>query len=618
MPVDARSIVREVLSPRRADAIWSARYEKALPISFNDFELSAILPAVFYMFRFGHRRGQGKFLSAFAPECLSGRERKRSVTIDRIARELTSDIDLSLRGFDGGVGVAILGDLLLCFELENVKHDLGRNKQVQRVAPSHYMASWVDLPETVAHLRYVPEMVVAMLANQDGDYVQQTNRRESTWFAVANVPSKVVDSTSGRSDGRKADSRNLLLEAFSRGITPRAHVSDQAPESFDERDDSVGLDQLLMIRLAQKLETAPDKLRGENSRISNQRPIAQRAAEHFSEDIRRFVRSYSGVIPRHVFVDLLESGIATGMTAILTSVIEILFAWSDNGAVPPKHTQSPAGLFVDCSKGSNRLLRGLAERSMDDLMRRIERVPVILMMLRLLDYQARFSREIKNEGVRTRPYATEWLDLLGALLHGRHPEAQFIHRTMDGTCEELAEAFRDTQSDAATALEDSQVEPNPIRRLALALTPLLGSMARVNTISMLDSTLHIDRPNGLAQKRKTSIGTGGARRQRDVRSLIFSESVLDYLVHVLLLPSGKASGIRCISLQDFLIRIRKRFGFYVDVSPPGMPISNELLLANRAILERRLRDLGLLAGVNDAEAMKRMQPRFIPESREEI
>jgi len=30
------------------------------------------------------------------------------------------------------------------------------------------------------------------------------------------------------------------------------------------------------------------------------------------------------------------------------------------------------------------------------------------------------------------------------------------------------------------------------------------------------------------------------------------------------------------------------------------------------VLERRLRDLGLLVGVNDAEAMKHLKPRFEP------
>ena len=52
-----------------------------------------------------------------------------------------------------------------------------------------------------------------------------------------------------------------------------------------------------------------------------------------------------------------------------------------------------------------------------------------------------------------------------------------------------------------------------------------------------------------------------------------------------------------------------RYGFHVDTAPPGMTVSNEALGRNRAALERRLRDLGLL-GVNDAERMKRLTPRF--------
>jgi hypothetical protein len=48
-----------------------------------------------------------------------------------------------------------------------------------------------------------------------------------------------------------------------------------------------------------------------------------------------------------------------------------------------------------------------------------------------------------------------------------------------------------------------------------------------------------------------------------------------------------------------------------------MSISNSLLQANRTMLERRLRDLGLLVGVNDAEAMKRLRPRFEPTMEEQ-
>jgi hypothetical protein len=157
--------------------VWTGNYDKALPISVQDFDLSAVLPAVFYMFRFGHRRGKGKFLETFGSGG-TARERKRAATIDRVAKILARDN--SFEGFGDETTVAILGDLLLCFCLENAKKALGRNEQIQRVAPAHYMASWVDLPDTVAHLRFVPEMMVAMLADQKGQNVRTTRSRRGT------------------------------------------------------------------------------------------------------------------------------------------------------------------------------------------------------------------------------------------------------------------------------------------------------------------------------------------------------------------------------------------------------------------------------------------------------
>ena len=596
MANNARAIVQEVLPRRMANEIWSARYDKVLPISFNDFELSAVLPAVFYMFRFGKRRGRGKFLETFAPNGGTARARRQTATVERIAGELASNSNL--KGFDSDVERAILSDLLLCFCLENSKHALGRDKQIQRVAPAHYMASWIDLPEKAVNLRYVPEMIVAMLANQKGEYIQPNFDDSHTWFAIG-----------------KAHEENLLLSAFSNGVKRDGHIGDLAADKFDEQHADIGIDQLLMIRLAQSLRAAPDKARDqEGAQISNQRPIAEKAAKNFSEDIRRFVRSYAEIVPRHAFVNLLESCISTGMTAILTSVIEILFEWAETSIVTERQHQEPASIFVDCSNGVDNRLRSLSEQSLDDLMRRIERIPEILMMLRLLDYAARDNRKIKSRGLpMTRPYATAWLDLLGALLHESHEEADYVHRQMDDHAEKLANALSDDYPEATEVLRNERSQPNPIRRLAAALTPLMGAYARSNTIKMVDSTLNIGRPNGLARKRKTTRGTQMAesgRRLREVRSLVLNDSVLDYLVHLHLLRSNNKPRVRPLSLRHFLDTIRERYGFYVDTTPPHMMISNELLQANREVLERRLRDLGLLVGVNDAEAMKRLQPRF--------
>lgn len=602
--ITGRAIVEDVLGRDMTREIWTGNYEKALPVSVQDFDLSAVLPAVFYMFRFGHRRGKGNFLQTFGASTGTPRERRQAATIERVASKLAEND--KFEGVGGEAEQAILGDLLLCFCLENAKRALGRKEQVQRVAPAHYMAAWVDLPDSVVHLRYVPEMIVAMLANQKGDPIQQNQDRDRTWFAV----------------GRGFEN-NVLLRAFHQGVTRRdepGSLADRTSDRFEE-ETPVGLDQLLMIRLAQQLEAAPAKLRGsEGEGISNQRPIAEKAARDFSDDIRRFVRSYANIIPRHAFVELLESCIAVGMTTILTSVIEILFQWAETGEIRTSGEQKPAFLFADCSNGVDRSLRTLAEQSLDDFMRRIERFPTILMVLRLLDRGARYDPRIKALGISMKPYATAWLNTLGELLYDRREEAKAILYDLTRKAEELTDKLQEDYVECAQMLRNVQSQPNPVWRLAESLTALQGRKnTQGNLISLFDSALLMGRPNGLALKRTATrnIPVMGTRKRSEVRSIVFTDSVLDYLVHLHVVPSGNRHGVRILSFKEFVQKLHERYGFCIDVAPPGMAISNDLLQANRVILERRLRDLGLLVGVNDAEAMKRLRPRFEPATEDE-
>ena len=600
MSGNVRELVEDVLSPHMTREVWSGNFHKALPVSLQIFELSEVLPAVFYMFRFGDRKGKGKFLDTFGAGDGTPSQRRQSATIKRVAESLAAAD--GLKGFDDEVERAILGDLLLCFCLENVRHDLGRDKQVQRVAPTHYMASWVDLPQSVTHIRFVPEMIVAMLAGQDGEHVERSGNRKRAWFAVGE----------GYED-------NVLLRAFSQGVA-RGGDDLRAGRTSDRFDEKfpVGLDQLLTIRLAQQLREAPDKVRGKDAGpISNQRPIAESAARDFADDIRRFVRAFADPAPRHALVEMLESCIAVGLTTILTSTVDILFRWAETGAVPNREDQRPAPLFVDCANGVDPRIRARAEQSMDDVMRRMERFSVVLMVLRLLDYQAGANRKIKKQNVSTRPYATEWINLLGDLLHRRHEQAQRIHDSLEEKAENLAEKLEGDYPETARIFDDSPSQPNAVWRLAEGLMTLMGpKFARGRFMEMIDSSLLVERPNGLAAKRteRRSVRSGGAvtSRRREVRRVVFTNAVLDYLVHLHLLPTGNKRGVRVLSLGRFIEVIRERYGFHVDAAPPGMTISNDLLRRNRATLERRLRDLGLLIGVNDAEAMKRLRPRFKP------
>ncbi len=595
--VTARALVDDVLGRGMTRDIWTASYDKVLPVSVQDFELSAVLPAVFYMFRFAQRRGKGRFLETFGGESGTIKQKKQAATIERVAQILGQQTHFE--GFEGESEQAILGDLLLSFCLENANKALGRKEPVQRVAPPHYMSSWIDLPQAVANLRYVPEMIVAMLADQEGFNVEQNHEGDKTWFAV----------------GRGFED-NILLRVFHQGVVREGELGSRTSDRFDETAE-VGLDQLLMIRLAQQLGQAPDKLRGKESggdRISNQRPIAERAARHFSEDLRHFVRGYAGATPRFTFVEMLESCMAVGLTTIITSVIELLFEWVNTGVIRKQADQRPTPLLVDCSNSVDRRLRAVAEQSMDDFMRRVERFPVVLMALRLLDHGARYDPDLRRLNITTRPYATEWINILGDLLHQRRAESKSVLYDLERKVNELADAFDVEYPEAAEMLRNDRSHASPVWRLAETLTSLQGRKStQSNVISLVDSSLLVNRPNGVAQKRavlRTDRSSG--RKKRDVRSLVFTDSVLDHLVHLHLLRRRSNSGFRPLAFTEFLRILHDRYGFCVDVAPPGLTVSNDLLQDNRAVLERRLRDLGLLVGVNDAESMKHLKPRFEP------
>ena len=591
MADSVRALVEDVLGPAMTRKVWMGGYDKVLPATPQDYELSAVLPAVFYMFRFGVRRGPGKFLDTFGDKNGTPSQRRRSATVERIANRLSSHGGFD--GFDGPIGQGILADLLLCFCLENVRHSQGRDQQVQRIGPAHYMASWVDLPHFVANLRGIPEMIVSILANQNDEIVKVSEKGKRTWFPVG-----------------WGYENNVLLRAFNQGVTRRSDVlEDRASDQFDETNQQVGLDQLVTIRLAATLESAPLGVPGRDaSRISNQRPLAETAARNFAEDIRRFLRAYSQVLPRHALVDMLEACIAVGTTTVLSNLVRVLLEWANTGCVPPRLDQEPEAVLVDCSNGVDRRIRDCAEQSMDDLVRRMERIPDVLMALRLLDYHATLNKKIND--IPVKPYATDWVNLLGDLLHERHAEAHNIHYSISEKAEGLGDRFASDQPDVASILRNSESQSNPVWRLAHGLITLMGPAAtRRKFVDFVDSSLLTDRPNGIAAKRKaTRVG-----RRRDIRTIVFTDAALEYLVHLHLLPSATRLGVRKLAYRKFIDTLHTRYGFCIDTAPRGMSISNELLQRNCALLERRLRDLGLLVGVNDADAMKRLRPRFQPD-----
>lgn len=599
MPRTVKTIVEEIFGFPRANALWTANYYPAFPAQPQVYDIGALLPAMLYMARWGHRRGKGNFVASFGP-VQDGKP--QPPTIDDVTAGVLARADSCMEGFDSQVGQAALGDLLLAWCLENKRHAEGHKEQVQRIYPTHYLASWVDLPANITHLRGVPELLVGLLADQE----------KGEWLEVGSCKSRFAVGVTHE--------ENDLLALFARSMKVRGpYASDLASDTFaEDAATNLGIDELLAVRLAQACGSAPLKARGRNEsdRIPNRHPVASQAADALREDLAIFIEVYGEAIPRQSFLQMLEAGIGLGMTHLTLATLKSLMDWERSGQLPDTKTQTPWPLFVDSSHGQDKSLREISESVMTETVRRYERFPVLMTLLRVLDDRVRIDSKLRDQLPPTYPNATAFINLLGDVYLERHPRAAVIQERFDEDCLRLAEGL-EQEGEAADLVERLRHgHGSPALRLAEVLCELMGDVnQRKNYMGAFESAFMTDRPNGLAIKRRVRRNQNGAQRAQDLRAIVLTPSLLDYLVHRHLRKAAKGKPEQPLSFQRFLVILRERYGLYVDREPPGHPIPQELLLRNKNWLERRLRDLGLLIGVNDAESMKQLKPRYRGEAK---
>lgn len=585
-----KTIVEDVLTPARVRDLWTANYFPALPFTPQHFEIGSLLPAMLYMARWGHRRGKGRFVETFGRPAAQGSPPPPSLA--DVTERLLADPSSRFEGFTGDRDKAILADLLLTYCLENKDHKLDHHQPVQRAFASHYLASWLDLPTAVINLRGVPELLTALLAWQDrGDTLAPGGR---TRFPVA-----------------AGFAENPLLRQFARHMTIQGPAASQAADHFLEpQADDLGVDELLAVRLALSCGRAPDAAKGGDARaIANRWPIAKAAAKHLRGDLATFIEVYGAAMPRQALQPMLEAGIGLGMTNLLLSTTVCLSAWERSDALPRE--QKPMPLFADCSHGVDGKLRNASEAAMNEALARYERLPILMMLARVLDDRVSHHRKLKNDLPSRQPDATDLLELLGQVYRERHPQSDSILGTLDEDCTRLAEALQDAGEAPEVVQSLGNERINAALRLAEVLVELHGRETQGSQFAKaLDSSLMPNRPNGLACKRRVQRSEGGVRRTVDLRSIVFSNALLDFLVHRHLRKDATGRAPRVLTLRQFLDILREHYGLHVDREPEGLSVPQDLLRANKQWLERRLRDLGLLVGVNDAESLKQLRPRF--------
>jgi hypothetical protein len=578
-----KQIVMNVLSSYKPKELWSTLNNSMLPITPQEFSVGALMPAILYMMRWGYRRGKGQFINVFGEAPDAEKSREKAATVSNVAEKIATDTS-SFVGFNEEVEKTILSDLLLTYCFENSRHSPGRKKPIQRVFPTHYFSSWIDLPDKVAHLRYVPEMILTILFDRYGD--------------------GNLDFVKGKYSINSDFKSNKLLEVFGKGTEIKGQRDNKKSDNFIEETE-VSIDQLLAIRIAQMLGEAPLKIKyNEESQLREFLPVSLLASSDFREDFDIFLRAYGNKVPRQSLLPMLESCLSLGLTNIFLSTLKIVLEWKETGKISEKDEQNNYPMFVDCSMSMDRELRRISEEYYDSLLKNLEFLPVCSMCMRVIDIWARLEK--LPDYPENKPYPYEKLNFLGKILNNEHEESRDIIKDIRRRCHALAEELKEIEeNNVAEVLENDN--KNPAWRLAEAIVILMRDKLQFSQYrKFLDSSLMLNEPNGLARKRRVIL----KGKATDRRSIVLTNTVLDFLVHRHLRKNKEKTPLQDLSLNNFIRILKERYGLYIDESPPGIHISNDHLLRNRKYLEKRLRDLGLLIGVNDAESMKRLRSRF--------
>ncbi|MGQ9896606.1 MAG: hypothetical protein ACUVR8_03455 [Acidobacteriota bacterium] len=571
-----RTRLQAVFGKAWCDQVLTGDYRPAIPFSIQDVDITATLPAVFYLSRYIRRRGKGRLTEVFGEE----------PSVALITEQLVRRSDF--KNFEDETTREILGDLLIGFCLENRSRSKDKQEPLRRALPTHYFASWLDLPKQSVDLGYIPEIIVAMLAGQNTPVITESSPDDPSPFPV----------------GRRFR-ENLLLKPFLRGVKPSEGLRDSR-EQFDEAT-PVTFPEWLTIRLAEALEQPPQPLGvgAGSGAIPNQQPLLC-VAPPLREDLEMFIAAYGESMPRGVLINMLDAALALGLSTILTSTAVALNAWRQDGRLPAQFPRLP--LLIDASNRLDKELERAAKKVFEAQSKLLAAVPEILMTLRLLDAEVSTSATPASDLPAKTPHGDAYLHLLGDVLHGRHPASASILKTLAEKAVRITELWIEEAPQLVHDLRLAHQLPLPelVGRMARVLTTLRGEKQSRKWFELLDACFLCNRPQGLLIK---AASAAGGRMRREARHPILTDVMLDYLVHLQVAYQQQRE--RPPTVGNFLGWLGDRYGLYVnELLPSQSAVSATLLRKNRQWMEDRLRDLGLFVSVSDAEAGKHLLARF--------
>ncbi len=551
------------------------RYEPAMQIDYQHFNLEDVLPGLFYVTRLARRRGKGSWNERSAFD----------------VAKLLSQTEDKFVGFDGDTERRVLEEWLKVSVLR--LRERGESDKVMSIRPLHFMTYRIDLPSHWTHLRSVPEFVAAVLHRDPSKEPLGSMTGEP--FAIQSCD-------------------NLFWKTFGAGIANSGSHFGQA--DLDKYDDNCELDieSLLTVRIAETLRTPPEVTTrtGMRGGIPGFEPLCPLQARVFREDFSMFLRAYPPpTVPVRVLGDYVLCLLALNLTTYslchfaASNHLYETGVWTDD-----RHSSNgrvwQLGIYPDLTDGRVRKSRELARQS---YARHHEWMMLQLRTMigfRLLEYYLRNRNEIRELSNLRSLKGIEFLKTLALGRQQSHREAFDAVQASASTVLSILERCQPGEKwpdDVANIAADTSLPPFDRMVELLATTQ---DKARDKTVEFFTSCSRRNLDSGLVR---------GTPAKRADNYYTFGIKMLETLVQLQVLKPDGTPRSRFLDIYEFVDRLKERYGIWIDEPPPWLDQSYEArqaAQANFTALKEKLRQLGFFRAVTDARRMQRLRPRYVP------
>lgn len=323
-------------------------------------------------------------------------------------------------------------------------------------------------------------------------------------------------------------------------------------------------------------------------------PLLEKQADLFCEDIRRLL-VYSDSIPRSVFIEYLKMLIGFHLSLYFQKLIYLLPKMIEEGK---RDIEDDWSVVVDVTDNLNSAVSGIAcadmENTLNGLMNYIKATIEINAVMLRPQFSTRGGDAIDDilAQIKNRPetfnsyYESKYADILARFTDDPEMSAQDYRKQLE---------------------EFLQYENDWFDKYVQCILKVKCSYQYHYSHQLIDQ---------ISMKNQDSGFMADGRSRKHPRRAVIGSKLLEALVQLLVLtPSGDKYVSRSLSIEDLILKIRKRYGIIIDgLDEPRFANADiqthSAFKENVEAFKSKLRQIGFYTDLSDAYILQKIRPRY--------